>query len=183
MEAVIADSGRAVDAEMSFTLANFFSSFDLKQSDAVPLSQLMGGLALLCRGRKSAKLSFAFGLFDRNSKGHLTVDEIFLFLRSFLTVLFSCCAQSLELSADDLTDWINDTSRMISENIMERQWNLGKSDVTFDDFGEWYKDGGFDTAPWLELLDLNKWAMDGQNDAASSAGNSTAGSDWTWGTS
>ena len=31
--------------------------------------------------------------------------------------------------------------------------------VKFENFSEWYNEGGFETAPWLELLDLNKWVL------------------------
>ena len=29
--------------------------------------------------------------------------------------------------------------------------------VAFDDFADWYTDGGYKVASWLELLDLSKW--------------------------
>ena len=31
--------------------------------------------------------------------------------------------------------------------------------VVFDDFAQWYTDGGYEVAPWLELLDLSKWVL------------------------
>lgn len=31
--------------------------------------------------------------------------------------------------------------------------------ITFDDIAHWYADEGFKVAPWLELLDLNKWMV------------------------
>jgi hypothetical protein len=34
--------------------------------------------------------------------------------------------------------------------------------VTFEDFGEWYNDGGFGLVPWLELLSLSKWDFAGK---------------------
>jgi Ca2+-binding EF-hand superfamily protein len=41
---------------------------------------------------------------------------------------------------------------------MRNQWRTRKTDrVDFDEFGQWYNEGGFETAPWLELLDLKKW--------------------------
>ena len=44
---------------------------------------------------------------------------------------------------------------------MHHQWqNSGKETVDFMEFGKWYNDGGYETAPWLELLDLGKWALD-----------------------
>lgn len=168
-------TGRTLDGESKYTLSNFFSSYDLEQSHCVELNYLMGGLTLLCLGRKSAKLAFSFGLFDgrgnnssqldsskKNETGAaLNGDELFVFLRSFLIVLFSCCAQSLNLTADGVTQWINDTSKMVCGEVMRFQWNSGKRCVNFDDFGVWYNEGGYEIAPWLELLDLNKWVLEG----------------------
>jgi len=164
------------------TLKNFFQSFDLDQVDRVAANQLMGGLALLCGGKKSSKLAFAFGLFDmredtemvskkknakkskakqaNNENKSLSGKELFYFLRSFLIVMFSCCKQSLDLSADDVSRYISDTANMATDDVMRYQWQLRQSvRVNFDDFGEWYNEGGFEKAPWLELLDLNKWVL------------------------
>lgn len=161
---VVKSSGTSIPE----TIANFFQSFDLKQIDRVPLNQLMGGLSLLCGGKKSTKLAFSFGLFDgrrdsnEGSKPHpsLNGEELFLFLRSFLIVMFSCCRQSLDLSAKSVSNHISDTSHMVAEDVMRYQWHTRKRErVDFDDFGEWYNEGGFETAPWLELLDLKKWVL------------------------
>jgi len=149
------------------TLENFFQSFDLELVQRVALNQLMGGLTLLCGGKKSTKLAFSFGLFSsQDSKGNdaknpsLKEDELFVFLRSFLVVMFSCCRQSLDLSAEAVSRYISDTSYMVSRDVMRYQWDLRKKErVDFDEFGEWYNEGGFETAPWLELLDLNKWVL------------------------
>jgi Ca2+-binding EF-hand superfamily protein len=161
------------------TLENFFQSFDLDQVDRVSANQLMGGLTLLCGGKKSAKLAFAFGLFDMRNKAEtktkgkktkkqqtksndksLCGKEVFYFLRSFLIVMFSCCKQSLDLSADAVSRYISDTANMVTDDVMKHQWRVRRSErVNFDDFGDWYNEGGFETAPWLELLDLNKWVL------------------------
>jgi Ca2+-binding EF-hand superfamily protein len=153
-------------------LANFFQSFDLLQTDRVSLSELMGGLTLLCGGKKSTKLSFAFSVFDRRQsnkkkgkKMHslansLDGEELFLFLRSFLIVMFSCCQQSWDLSDDAVNRYIADTANMIADDVMRYQWRTRKKErVDFDEFGQWYNEGGFETAPWLELLDLTKWVL------------------------
>lgn len=152
------------------TLMNFFDSFDLEQVDRVGLNELMGGLCLLCGGKKSTKLAFAFGLFDgrtnrkKNKKTEtahsLNGEELFLFLRSFLIIMFSCCQQSMDLSAEQVGRYISDSAHMVVEDVMHYQWNTRKRDrVDFDEFGEWYNEGGYETAPWLELLDLAKWVL------------------------
>lgn len=155
------------------TLGNFFLSFDLDQVDRVPINQLMGGLTLLCGGKKSHKLSFAFSLFDmrkeeqKKSKKRklddvtsLSGKELFFFFQSFLIVMFSCCKQSLDLTAETVSRYIADTANMVTDDVMKFQWATRKMDrINFDEFGEWYNEGGFEIAPWLELLDLNKWVL------------------------
>jgi Ca2+-binding EF-hand superfamily protein len=152
------------------TLMNFFHSYDLEQVDRVGLNELMGGLCLLCGGKKSTKLAFAFGLFDGRCTGKknkktetshsLNGEELFLFFRSFLIIIFSCCQQSMDLSAEQVGRYISDSAHMVVQDVMQYQWNTRKRDrIDFDDFGEWYNEGGFETAPWLELLDLVKWVL------------------------
>jgi hypothetical protein len=34
-----------------------------------------------------------------------------------------------------------------------------KKTQAFDDFADWYTDGGYKVASWLELLDLSKWVL------------------------
>ncbi|CAN0544969.1 unnamed protein product, partial [Ectocarpus sp. 8 AP-2014] len=31
--------------------------------------------------------------------------------------------------------------------------------LSFDELAAWYTQEGYKVAPWLELLDLNKWAV------------------------
>eukprot|EP00536_Pseudo-nitzschia_multiseries_P007924 jgi/Psemu1/256702/estExt_Genewise1Plus.C_1920020 len=153
-------------------LANLFRSFDLVQVDQVALNELMGGLTLLCGGKKSTKLSFAFSLFDRRQlpkkkgrKNQPTMDsldgeELFLFLRSFLIITFSCCQQSLDLTGDAVNRYIANTANMVTDDVMRYQWRTRKKDrLNFEEFGRWYNEGGYETAPWLELLDLTKWVL------------------------
>lgn len=152
-------------------LINFFHSFDLLQVDRVSLNELMGGLTLLCGGKKSTKLAFAFGVFDqrtapkskrgkKSTPNSLEGADLFLFLRSFLIVMFSCCRQSLDLSDDAVNRYIADTANMVTDDVMRYQWrSRQKKRVDFDEFGQWYNEGGFETAPWLELLDLKKWVL------------------------
>jgi len=148
------------------TLKNFYFSFDLAGTKRVPLNQLMCGLTLLCGGKKSNKLVFAFGLCcgDDSSKGgkkktYMTHDDFFYFFRSFLIVMFSCCNQSLSLSADAVTQYISDTAKLVADDVTS-YWKAKQVEkIKFENFSEWYNEGGFETAPWLELLDLNKWVL------------------------
>jgi hypothetical protein len=132
---------------------------------------LMGGLTLLCGGKKSHKLAFAFSIFDTrpevNNRGKrqnivhsLSGEDLFLFLRSILIVTFSTCRQSLDLTDEMVGRCIADTANMICNDVMRHQWESKRLDrLNFDEFGQWYNDGGFERAPWLELLDLRKWVL------------------------
>lgn len=152
-------------------LANFYQCFDIDQCDSVALDELMGGLTLLCGGKKSHKLAFAFSMFDTRPGVHgpgkkrgivhsLSGEDLFLFLRSILIVTFSTCRQSLDLTDDMVGRCIADTANMICNDVMRHQWETKQNDrLDFDEFGQWYNDGGFERAPWLELLDLRKWVL------------------------
>lgn len=159
-------------SDIQDVLSNFFRSFDLVQINQVSLNELMGGLTLLCGGKKSTKLSFAFSLFDRRQNGKkkgkksyhransLDGEELFLFLRSFLIITFSCCQQSWDLSDDAVNRYIAGTANMVTDDVMQYQWRTRKKErVDFDEFGQWYNEGGYEIAPWLELLDLTKWVL------------------------
>ena len=75
--------------------------------------------------------------------------------------MFSCLKQSLKLSAEAVGRCISNTAQMAMDDVMSYQWQNRKKDrVDFDEFGEWYNEGGFEAAPWLEILDLNnKWVL------------------------
>ena len=59
---------------------------------------------------------------------------------------------------------------------MRHQWDSKQIDrLNFDDFGQWYNDGGYERAPWLELLDLKKWVLgEDSEDAIDSSSNAIA---------
>eukprot|EP00557_Chaetoceros_sp_GSL56_P010156 CAMPEP_0176480804 /NCGR_PEP_ID=MMETSP0200_2-20121128/2475_1 /TAXON_ID=947934 /ORGANISM="Chaetoceros sp., Strain GSL56" /LENGTH=1523 /DNA_ID=CAMNT_0017876953 /DNA_START=627 /DNA_END=5195 /DNA_ORIENTATION=+ len=152
------------------TLENFFLSFDMNQVNKVAANQLMGGFSLFCSGSKTAKLSFIFSLFhdhidDDKTKKKSENDaasgkEVFYFFRSILIVLFSCCKQSLMLTAGPVGQYIADAANKVTNDVMRYQWKTRKVDrINFDEFGEWYNKGGYEVAPWIELLDLEKWAF------------------------
>lgn len=165
------DSIYTTSSTLDELLSNFYQCFDIDQCDSVALDELMGGLTLLCGGKKSHKLAFAFSIFDTRPGVHgpgkkrgvvhsLSGEDLFLFLRSILIVTFSTCRQSLDLADDVVSRCISDTTNMICNDVMRHQWETEHSDrLNFDEFGQWYNDGGFERAPWLELLDLRKWVL------------------------
>jgi hypothetical protein len=77
--------------------------------------------------------------------------------------MFSCCRQSIDMTDAEVSQCISDTANMICNDVMRHQWETKQANrCNFDEFGQWYNEGGFERAPWLELLDLMKWVlMDG----------------------
>jgi hypothetical protein len=65
----------------------------------------------------------------------------------------------LSLSADAVTQYISDTAKLVADDVTS-YWKAKQVEkIKFENFSEWYNEGGFETAPWLELLDLNKWVL------------------------
>lgn len=169
-------SASGAESTMEELLCNFYQCFNLDQKKLVAVDELMGGLTLLCGGKKSVKLAFAFGIFDTRPGVHgksaesvvhsLDGHDLFVFLRSILIVAFSCCRQSLDMDDSVVGQCISDTANMLCNDVMTHQGKQRFCDrLNFDEFGLWYNEGGFERAPWLELLDLKKWVLADNFDA------------------
>jgi hypothetical protein len=129
--------------------------------------ELAAGLALLCSGTKSAKLAVAWEVVDGGAGGDrrdgaLTRRGLWRYLRSFLVALLALA--SLPDDVDDpgdapvdVHDDADDAAVHLAATIFD---DAGCDDlIAFDDFADWYTDGGFKLASWLELLDLSKWVL------------------------
>lgn len=136
-------------------------------TEAVPLSSLCTGLSVICVGSKSSKLSFGFPLFDRDSDGTLLENELVSFLGSYLTTIlvlssnFSCSVgQGRQEAEVSMKRGVLASCRAVARAIcIETASSMDQTvGVDFKRFGDWYNSGGFVSLPWLELLDLEKWA-------------------------
>jgi len=148
-------TGTSMTTEVQHVFSNLFKSYNFSVNDgSVSIVELLVGLTVICSGKKSSKLQFAFEMFDVDSDGRLTALEVFLFFRSFLVMIFSCTTQGLEMTGGKRHTVITNTAKMVTEFLF-----LGNKSgtVSFDEFGDWYNGGGFEVAPWLELLDVHKW--------------------------
>ena len=126
-------------------------------------SELAAGLALLCAGSKSVKLAVAWEVLDADrTDGALTRRGLWRYLRAFLVALLALA--SVPDGEDDLGDLLvdvhddaDDAAVTLAATIFHE---CGCDDlIGFDDFADWYTDGGFKFASWLELLDLSKWVL------------------------
>lgn len=45
----------------------------------------------------------------------------------------------------------------LSATVFDQSDKVDSDRINFEEFADWYTYGGFEVAPWLELLDLKKW--------------------------
>jgi Ca2+-binding EF-hand superfamily protein len=158
--------------------AGIFAVFDRGCKNDASALEVACGLTVLCRGKKSDKLEFAFEVLDKNKRGRLSRSDMATYLQSFLSVLLSI-AFAPALDHDPIDDTITtmngwrcdrttatiiqasrggaDWAASLAFRDFERNSNQASS-MSFDDFADWYTTVGFSRIPWLELLDLQKWA-------------------------
>lgn len=161
-------------------LDDLFTAFDKKNTGRPSVIEVACGLTVLCQGKKSDKLEFAFEVLDKNKRGHLSKKDMVKYLQAFLTVLLNV-AFSPSLRNDKVFDSVSTLDGVVCERSgatlnravkagaewaanqifrdSERSRNNSVPTMTFDDFGSWYTEKGFSSIPWLELIDLRKWVM------------------------
>jgi len=136
-------------------------------ADAAPLLDLAAGLALFCAGTKSAKLALIFKLFSAGSAGAgasgippLPPRALVRALRASLLALFGCAAQTLGSPATEAAAVAGAAAQKAARSIWAAQASMSRPTmVTFEQFGAWYNAEGYTKIPWIELLDLRKWAL------------------------
>ncbi|RHY22576.1 hypothetical protein DYB36_011874 [Aphanomyces astaci] len=62
-----------------------FRAFD---QDRVEFAELAAGLSVLCKGTRQAKVQAAFSLYDYNSDGYISMDEMTRYLTAVFRVLY-----------------------------------------------------------------------------------------------
>mmetsp|Transcript_8156 Transcript_8156/g.24249 ORF Transcript_8156/g.24249 Transcript_8156/m.24249 type:complete len:190 (-) Transcript_8156:24-593(-) len=96
------------------------------------------------------------GCFDARTRGdarHATYVLERLF-RAAPDAVYAACLDGFEDAAARDAD---DAAVALAATIFEE---TGCDDlIAFDDFADWYTEGGFRVASWLELLDLTKWVL------------------------
>ncbi|GMI16563.1 hypothetical protein TrLO_g722 [Triparma laevis f. longispina] len=153
---VYSHTGTNLDSEVLNVFDTFFSCYDLG-GDVANLSEIMWGLSLFCKGEKSSKLAFGFELFDSTSQSSLSDEQLYRFISSLLAMIFSCTTQGLQMHSSAMKQVVRSTSIMLTSMVMAKMNEMGMQRVSFDDFGDWYNEGGYEACPWLELLALRKW--------------------------
>ena len=117
----------------------------------VDTRSLVAGLSLLCMGSKSSKLGVGFSLYseDGSSSGALYIDDLRKLLESYLLSL-----QALDVLPKTEQGSLAEPVASILALVMGGMEDAG---INFVSFGKWYNHTGCHYAPWIELLNLNKW--------------------------
>jgi Ca2+-binding EF-hand superfamily protein len=164
---------------ISDIFSGIFAAFDREGAGEANALEVACGFTVLCWGKKSDKLEFAFEVLDKNKRGKLSTKDMASYLQSFLSVLLSIAFSPVldNDPADDtvatMNGWRCDrtTASLIraakagadwAASLVFRDYERNKKQtpsMSFDDFADWYTAVGYSSIPWLELLDLQKWAI------------------------
>jgi Ca2+-binding EF-hand superfamily protein len=151
--------------DCSRALSTLYYGFDRAETELVDVAELVCGFAILCKGTKSAKLAFAFDFLDEDGDGLLTRRGLWRYFRSFLCAMLMLSGVGGSMSVETMCHACDSAALWTCVQVfkhLETKHNAGVTApdrVTFDDIAEWYTDGGFEVAPWLELLDIRKWTL------------------------
>ena len=152
---------------------DFYGCFEVSDdlAGAVNLKELAIGMCFFCAGNKSTKLAMGFELLDDQNRGYLTQDQLISYLRSYLLALVALSffmpiprhyqgrpitsqrKKSIGAAVDSGARW---TLGHFLNSLDPCDLSVSKDQFTFETFANWYSSGGYNVAPWLELLDLNK---------------------------
>merc|ERR1711871_508087 len=142
---------------LSFALSSIFFAYASPETELADSFEVGSGFSLFASGSKSEKLALAFQLLDVDEEGYVDKEQLCRYLRSFLTALAALTDHMGTVPSGDALRAIEDACFSVTESIFE-QANLTKDDrINFEEFADWYTEGGYEMIPWLELLDLNKW--------------------------
>ena len=99
----------------------------------------------------------AFQAFDKDCDGLLSKRGLWKYLRSFLTVLLSLVESMMDAPMTEVERLVDNGAVQLTEAVFAEMDPAEGDLISFEEFAEWYTNGGFEVAPWLELLDLSKW--------------------------
>lgn len=151
--------------ELSRFTDTLFDAYDRLKMGKVNAVALACGFTVLCGGRKSDKLEHVFELLDEDKDSLVSRQDITRFIQSFLVMLMSVSSSFSLIHGGDCSNDSMTLSRAIDAGS---EWATSQvfdalqpknGTICFDDFADWYTKGGYQSMPWLELLDLRKWVL------------------------
>ena len=145
---------RSMLLNVSYDLAKSKGQFDIISNF---LLLVACGITVLCGGRKSDKLEFAYELMDDDKDGKLSRQGLWRYLRAFLTVLVTLSSSRNVMKEERTLSAVDSGASWACSQAFGSDSNVRL--ICFDEFAAWYTNGGYSIIPWLELLDLRKWVI------------------------
>jgi Ca2+-binding EF-hand superfamily protein len=139
-------------------LSNLFMVFDADDSGRVDTHEFLSALLLLCSGGDESersvesKLKLSFYLFDRDSKGSISLEETQLFLRSYLGAVVALSRQAVgrTVTQDEIDGPVTHSAHRAAAAIFASLDANNDDAIRYDEFESVAKTG----APWLACLFL-----------------------------
>ncbi|OQR92545.1 hypothetical protein THRCLA_08678, partial [Thraustotheca clavata] len=138
------------DENFMMKMRTLFRQF-VGKTKSVDAYELAGGFSIFCFGSKSDKLSSGYRYFDTDEMGFLTKGQLWRFLRSVIIMILSLSASNKAITTS-IMSFVDSAASTVLDAFAEQTY-------TFDEFGQWYNQGGYQIVSWLELLDLKKWSF------------------------
>jgi len=143
---------------LSRMLSSMFFAYDRAGMRKVPTTNLLCGLLLLVGGSKSEKLQLAWNLFDPDGNDSYTQEDLQELLASILTGLFVLSEDaSVNHSAVEMWTIVDSCINELVTSVYS-ELDVG-DELSFEEFANFYTEGGHELIPWLELLSLKKWRI------------------------
>lgn len=151
--------------ELAAFTENLFTAFDRSSAGKIKSVAVACGFTMLSAGRKSDKLEHVFELLDADKDTLVSREDIASFIQSFLVMLMSVSSSFTHLDGGACS---NESAAISGAVEAGSEWATTQvfdalqpknGAICFDDFADWYTKGGYQSMPWLELLDLRKWVL------------------------
>jgi len=134
----IVRKGEVDDVKREMVISRLFTVFDADGNGEIDFSELASGLSILCQGDKGSKVRAAFSLFDVDSDGFISKEEMQTYLLAVFRVLFELMPSTknqVDVSAEDL-------ARATTEQCFEEADIDHDGKLSFDEFSTWFSTNG-----------------------------------------
>tara|TARA_B100000795_G_scaffold182565_1_gene138363 strand:- start:67 stop:1458 length:1392 start_codon:yes stop_codon:yes gene_type:complete len=125
-------------SQLSSLLIRLFSLFDTDGNGQVDFSELASGISVLCGGTSTTKVQEAFGLFDFNADGFISLTEFTTYLASVFKTMFMLQPETqAEIGASP-----EELAKVTAEECFaEADINLDGR-LSFNEFSKWFMSSG-----------------------------------------
>ena len=134
--ALLGDQPPDALARSSLLTSRLFTLFDGDANGVVDLSELSGGLSVLCRDDMHEKMRASFDVFDVDGDGYISLDEMTAYLTSVYKVMYDAHPQELGQSLQAPPEHL----AAVTARECFRQADTDRDGrLSFDEFRGWFE--------------------------------------------